>query len=223
MEARTTSLRPEVLSFALLMERELRANDHKRGWTKDDPRNLVLRIDDETNELRSVVLERFTRDVVKRSRIGRYARTEFGPERLIEEPFLSTNTSQIAEEAADVANMAMMVADVCGALALAPSSPSPREEERERCARSQHRAADECDVAIIEHRQIEQFIEAQKIVPEQLPAEIKVEHAGDTTLTTLWSQNRPIAHWIRQRTEFNCAILTYAAAIRAPETGSGRE
>ncbi len=79
-------MRPEVLAFAWLMERELRANDHKPGWKQDDAQLLALRMLEEGQEL--------LRAVYKSSR------------------------HKIGEEAADVANMAMMVADVCDALDL---------------------------------------------------------------------------------------------------------
>lgn len=93
--------RSEVLAFALLMERELRANDHKSGWKDDTPRSLAARVLEEADELAQVVAER----------VG------------LSDQFRGINTEQVSEEAADVANMAMMVADVCGALSPLPSPP----------------------------------------------------------------------------------------------------
>jgi NTP pyrophosphatase (non-canonical NTP hydrolase) len=79
-------LRPEVQKFAEAMEEQLRANDHKPGWKKDHPRMLGPRLEEEMRELQAEV-ERAAR-----------------------------NPKQILKEAADVANFAMMVADVCGGL-----------------------------------------------------------------------------------------------------------
>lgn len=44
-------LRPEVLAFAIAMERELRANDHKGGWKGCHPIELVNHLNDEVKEL----------------------------------------------------------------------------------------------------------------------------------------------------------------------------
>ena len=87
--------RPEVLAFALLMERELRANDHKPGWKEDSPEVLAQRVRQEAAELLEVASDH-------------YANTRTPVPPLLRD--------KIAEETADVANMAMMVADVCGAL-----------------------------------------------------------------------------------------------------------
>lgn len=85
--------RPEVMDFALLMERELRANDHKRGWKEDQSIDLARRVMEEAQELLEVTPHN--------QRLPEYY------------PF---DPTKVAEEAADVANMAMMVADVCGCL-----------------------------------------------------------------------------------------------------------
>lgn len=74
-------LRPEVARFAQLMERRLRANDHKGGWRGDTPHALLRRLREETDEL-----------------------------------YLAITAEDVGNEAADVANFAMMIADVCGAL-----------------------------------------------------------------------------------------------------------
>lgn len=85
-------LRPEVQRFARLMEQKLQANDHKGGWHDCHPEELLLRAYEELGELH--------REVVGRSgMLG-------GPAR----------TLRIAGEGADVANMVMMVLDVCDAL-----------------------------------------------------------------------------------------------------------
>lgn len=76
-------LRPEVLAFARLMERQLRANDHKPGWKNDTPVALMRRLEEEAQELNGA---------------------------------LGWSPVEVALEAADVANFAMMIADVCGCL-----------------------------------------------------------------------------------------------------------
>jgi hypothetical protein len=95
-QATISELRPEVLKFAQAMERQLRANDHKGTWKYDAPDRLCDRIKDELDELEHV---------------------------LPGLPFYSTTGTpdEILKEAADVANFAMMVADVSGALA--PPTP----------------------------------------------------------------------------------------------------
>lgn len=67
---------------------------------------------------------------------------------------------------------------------------------------------DEVHAGQIEEGWIKAVIEEQKIVPERLPAEITSERVNDTNVTTIWCENRPIAYAIRQRTEFNCTVLT---------------
>jgi len=84
-------LRPEVIAFACLMEHELRNNDHKSGWKGESPLRLAKRVVEEADELKEVAFDADT----------------WGAERFRE---------RVGEEAADVANMAMMVADVCGCL-----------------------------------------------------------------------------------------------------------
>lgn len=91
-------LRPEVVAFANLMERELRNNDHKGGWKDDAPGRLLERAEEEMRELHAALLS-YPRDTRK----YRY---------------------ELASEGADVANMVMMVLDVCGALAASPSQPA---------------------------------------------------------------------------------------------------
>lgn len=84
-------LRPEVAAFAQLMERELRANDHKGGWAREHPGPLMDRLWEEARELSFY--------------FGPGSRGDY-----------ATWAAQIGSEAADVANFAMMIADVCGAL-----------------------------------------------------------------------------------------------------------
>lgn len=111
------------------MERELRANDHKPGWKGDSLEALADRVDQEAGELRKAVRglsnkvvwreahspgergngwSRLNLATGKREIGVRYAETE-GEERAVQ-------LEAIVSEAADVANMAMMVADNAHAL-----------------------------------------------------------------------------------------------------------
>jgi len=82
-----TGWRPEVRAFADLMEAQLRKNDHKPGWKHDRPHLLLKRLYDEAAELGHAM------------------------------PYDDDYEAEIVGlEAADVANFAMMIADVCGAL-----------------------------------------------------------------------------------------------------------
>ena len=76
-------LRPEVQSFAVHMENRLRKNDHKGGWKDEDPRWLVTRCFEEWQELRNELA----------------LTAAYKP-------------SKVVDEAADVANFAMMISDV---------------------------------------------------------------------------------------------------------------
>jgi NTP pyrophosphatase (non-canonical NTP hydrolase) len=83
-------VRPEVAAFALRMEAKLRENDGKpgkRGWKLASPWQLLDRLREETVELEQAMYP-----PVKRSQ------------------------TQVADEAADVGNFAMMIADVRGDL-----------------------------------------------------------------------------------------------------------
>ena len=87
------TLRPEVQAFAQAMETQLRANDHKGGW-KDCTRDYLMTcLVDEVSELRAEA----------------YGRT-FSWYSLEPKP------EKVRAEAADVANFAMMIADVLGGL-----------------------------------------------------------------------------------------------------------
>lgn len=46
-----SELRSEVIIFAQMMERQLKANDHKTGWKNDAPFDLMERLWEEANEL----------------------------------------------------------------------------------------------------------------------------------------------------------------------------
>lgn len=80
--------RPEVLFMALNMEMELRNNDGKSGWKSDQAHRLYDRLCTESNELAQAL------DGDAKGKV---------------------NKDKVRKEAADVANFAMMIADVCGA------------------------------------------------------------------------------------------------------------
>lgn len=84
-------LRPKVRFFAAAMERELRAHDDRPGWKDEEPCWLLGRLYDEADELFDLV-----HDLRYRGN--------------------GTIAPRILGEAADVANFAMMLADVAGAL-----------------------------------------------------------------------------------------------------------
>jgi NTP pyrophosphatase (non-canonical NTP hydrolase) len=90
-------MRDEVKAFAEIMERELKANDRKPGWKHDDPTALLVRLREEADELEMALTPPVER------------------------------AAQIAKEAADVANFAMMIADVCGGLI--PNAPTQGRED----------------------------------------------------------------------------------------------
>jgi NTP pyrophosphatase (non-canonical NTP hydrolase) len=79
-------IRKEVTAFAQIMEEMLQQNDYKGGWSKCNPQWLLMRLQQEVEELDA---------------------------ELSVTPF---NQENIRKEAADVANFAMMVVDVCGGL-----------------------------------------------------------------------------------------------------------
>jgi len=83
--------RESVLWFANRMERKLVVNDHKGGWLDEDPMYLLRRCRQELDELSRVL-----RDAdICWSTWG-----HFGEGKML-----------IVNEAADVANLAMMIAD----------------------------------------------------------------------------------------------------------------
>lgn len=90
-------MRPEVQRFAEIMEAKLVANDHKPGWKGDSAIALLNRLWEESNELGEAIAAR--------------------PYGIANDLLNASERAHIAAEAADVANFAMMIADVCGGLA----------------------------------------------------------------------------------------------------------
>lgn len=109
--------RPEVRAFADLMEAQLRANDHKPGWKDDTDLDLFERLGQESAELLAAL-----RRNAKRLMWG-------------DSWVMEDTVPRVGAEAADVANFAMMIADVCGALKLKENGIS--REELGGLARSQ--------------------------------------------------------------------------------------
>ncbi len=96
------TLRPEVVKFAQLMERALRDNDHKGGWKEEQTSYLSRRCGNELEELREAIQKQ-----------RREWMTGFPP---VDAAKRDALRADVGKEAADVANFAMMIADVCGAL-----------------------------------------------------------------------------------------------------------
>lgn len=89
-EAEGIEVRASVRWFAEQMELALRKNDNKGGWHDMDPYDLANRVDDEADELREAVEDHPMADDDAQSGVA---------------------SMECITEAADVANMAMMVAD----------------------------------------------------------------------------------------------------------------
>ncbi len=96
-------LRKEVAAFAQLMEAKLRENDHKGGWKYEVTSYLSRRLGNELKELRAAVAARHKELMQGWPPISAEKR--------------AGHAVTVGREAADVANFAMMIADVCGALA----------------------------------------------------------------------------------------------------------
>ncbi|MHB8061344.1 MAG: hypothetical protein ACYDG2_01735 [Ruminiclostridium sp.] len=93
-------IREEVEKFAQAMEIELKENDYKDGWKDCDLEFLIDKLEEEKDEL----LEVATRyDSIKYD--SRVPEEEKGGLRKI-----------VISEAADVGNIAMMIADICNSL-----------------------------------------------------------------------------------------------------------
>lgn len=99
----STGIRREVLAFARIMEARLRAHDDRgsRGWVECEPKWLLKRLREETKELQ---------EAIERKTCGCRSVGE------CMHGLAALGIDGQHEEAADVANFAMMIADVCGYL-----------------------------------------------------------------------------------------------------------
>jgi len=107
--------RPEVKAFAMVMEKKLLENDHKSGWKRMSLTALIGRLLEESAELCDEMNEpRLPNHFLFAQHHVRLAA------RMLTDGYhereLPRRVSMLAGEAADVANFAMMVADVCGGL-----------------------------------------------------------------------------------------------------------
>lgn len=93
-------MRKEVKMFAEIMEQQLAANDHKGHWGGCRPEWLLARLTEEAGELAQALLQRD--DAIRLMNTAQ--RGTLNPK----------HAERIAKEAADVANFALMIADVCG-------------------------------------------------------------------------------------------------------------
>jgi len=100
MKVVDVDIRPAVAQFATLMEAKLRQRDDRPGWKGQSVDWLLGRLCDEVDELRMALL------LVDRPE----------PEQSPRETFERLALASAADECADVANFAMMIADVLGEL-----------------------------------------------------------------------------------------------------------
>ena len=100
-------LRLQVSAFAQMMERKLRKNDDKGGWRNASKSFLLRRLLEETVELAE--LFRLDEGTITLIRIAAERVSRFAPQLCS-----GVTMEQISNEAADVANFAMMLVDVCG-------------------------------------------------------------------------------------------------------------
>ncbi len=122
--------RPEVIAFADLMERELRNNDFKTGWKGCRPEDLFAHLQSEVRELEEIFRAanhqiEWRKSGGKWDRGGGWSRLnpqtgerEVGSFYRLEGADRDALLTKVGDEAADIANMAMMVADVCRCLPL---------------------------------------------------------------------------------------------------------
>jgi hypothetical protein len=91
--------RHQVVQFAKAMEVELLENDYKGGWKDCNSSFLLEKLDEEVAELKEVV------------KLCRFTEGNSGEKK----PNLELRRN-VSSEAADVGNIAMMLADICDAL-----------------------------------------------------------------------------------------------------------
>jgi hypothetical protein len=127
------ALRKEVTDFAAAMEKELRNNDHKGGWQDCSPHWLIGRLCQEVIEVidqiqwdapvdgdRRVELDALRRKFIRDSIVATRSHLAAAASELLRyshirdyPPMKNQDGSGLVGETADVANFAMMIADVC--------------------------------------------------------------------------------------------------------------
>lgn len=116
-------LRRVVQVFAETMERKLRANDWKGGWENDSAQSLLVRVVEEIAEVVPLLVASDEAKAI--AKLLHHAAADI--ETAI--PRQPVNSRRVRGEAVDVANMIMMVADVCEALAPGSTIGDGREQE----------------------------------------------------------------------------------------------
>ena len=102
-------MRDEVKRFAEVMERELAANDDKGGWSGC---SLSWLLSEMTNHKRELQTNAFQLQANETDTVMGSHGNPAADQALLK---------RILDDAADVANFAMMIADVCGALGVVNS------------------------------------------------------------------------------------------------------
>lgn len=98
-----------VHAFTGVMIEKLVKNQHKGGWKKDGWGHLHERLDDEGEEL--------YKDLLELDRLYRLGANPMSHEQYTEHlARIKEQAKKVARECADVANFAMMIADVVGGL-----------------------------------------------------------------------------------------------------------
>lgn len=105
---------PKVMALAEAMIDKLEANDHKGGWHDSTPGYLEKRLKDETGELERAV----NGYIHVRNKLQEARAAEKPNDMWIDdlEIILVKAKKQVTGEAADVANFALMLADLYGDL-----------------------------------------------------------------------------------------------------------
>ncbi|MGK3981218.1 hypothetical protein WMF38_57005 [Sorangium sp. So ce118] len=123
------ALRAPVDAFSQTMESLLRENDHKGGWSECAPHWLLHRLCEELAEL----VETFDPGDHHRATLAKVVQHLHDAGWLLYASGLGlkpTNPKLTLSESGDVANFAMMIAEVCGGLKVMPGRPDVDREKR---------------------------------------------------------------------------------------------
>jgi hypothetical protein len=129
MAYKRLTLRAPVDAFSQEMESVLRENDHKGGWSECAPHWLMRRLCEEFAEL----VQTFDAGQHHRAVVAKVVQHLHDAGWLLYASGLglkSSNPTLTRIESADVANFAMMIADVCGGLKNVPGRPDSEREKR---------------------------------------------------------------------------------------------